>query len=72
MSAAKCVTGWGSTAKTLASHPHPALMRFAYSRHPPRKGEGGDSIRRQRNLVVDQRIQRRLDVGLAVDDAGLL
>src|SRR4051812_31398394 len=30
------------------------------------------SIRRQRDLVVDQRVQRRLDVALGVDDAGLL
>src|ERR1700753_3724539 len=33
---------------------------------------GSSLIRRQRNLVVDQRVQRRLDVGLAVDHAGLL
>src|SRR5947208_16512893 len=30
------------------------------------------SIRRQRDLVVDQRIQRCLDVDLGIDDAGLL
>src|SRR5258705_11836432 len=30
------------------------------------------SIRRQRDLVVDQRIERGLDVDLCVDDAGLL
>src|SRR3954465_9662102 len=30
------------------------------------------SIRRQRDLVVDQRIKRRLDVDLGVDHAGLL
>src|SRR5262249_1672124 len=29
-------------------------------------------MRRQRNLVVDQLVQHRLDVGLAVDDACLL
>src|SRR3979490_1527739 len=29
-------------------------------------------IRRQRNLIVDQRVQRGLDVDLGVDDAGLL
>jgi hypothetical protein len=30
------------------------------------------SIRRQRNLIVDQRVQRCLDVDFGVDDAGLL
>ena len=30
------------------------------------------SIRRQRNLIVDQRIERGLDVDLGVDHAGLL
>src|SRR6185312_4587536 len=32
----------------------------------------GVSVRRQRNLIVDQRIERGLDVDLAVDHPGLL
>jgi len=32
--------GVGAHTKIVADDPHPALMRFAYSCHPPRKGEG--------------------------------
>jgi hypothetical protein len=32
--------GVGVHTKIVARNPHPALVRFAYSRHPPRKGEG--------------------------------
>jgi hypothetical protein len=32
--------GVGAHTKIVADEPHPALMRFAYSCHPPRKGEG--------------------------------
>src|SRR4051812_40948272 len=39
---------------------------------PAGRGRVRASIRRQRDLIVDQRIQRRLDVDLGVDDAGLL
>ena len=35
-------------------------------------GRGVSSIRRQRDLVVDQGIQRRLHINLGVDHAGLL
>jgi hypothetical protein len=44
MSKAKCVTGWGFTQLIFAVDPHPALVRFAFSRHPPRKGEGYNTI----------------------------
>jgi hypothetical protein len=32
--------GVGVHTKIVADDPHPALVRFAYSRHPPRKGQG--------------------------------
>src|SRR5258707_15469391 len=39
---------------------------------PAFAGATPELIRRQRDLVVDQGIERRLDVDLGVDDAGLL
>src|SRR5206468_4214104 len=50
------------------------LTRLASRGTLPHKGgrERAPSIRWQRHLVVDQRIQRRLHIDLGVDDAGLL
>src|SRR5215472_5299857 len=44
--------GWGPH-EDCRGHPHPALVHFAYSRHPPRKGEGGtyQLIARIRSLI---------------------
>src|SRR5258706_10267106 len=56
--------------------PHPPSLREGTFSHKGRRRKGSvtfpGSIRRQRNLIVDQGIERRLDVDLGVDDAGLL
>ena len=55
-------------------HPAPSRISLRSTRaDPPPQGAGKKgSIRRQRDLVVDQRIERRLHIDLGVDDAGLL
>ena len=53
--------------------PHPrTLIAFASTLLPQGERVRLYSIRRQRNLVVDQRVERGLDVDLGVDHAGLL
>ena len=47
-------------------------LKDGYARPRTLTGTTHLSIRRQRNLVVDQRVERRLDVDLGVDHAGLL
>src|SRR5947207_5456602 len=73
---------WEKVARTLSApdegsasaerNPSPVLHAWHLS-HPLPQGERvKTSIRRQWNLIVDQRIQRGLDVHLGLDDAGLL
>src|ERR1700687_1825376 len=65
-----------TTSDRACGFPPPA---FAPRRHPPpqsgrgkKKAARAFSIRRQRNLVVDQRVERCLDVDLGLDHPGLL
>jgi hypothetical protein len=64
----------------FASNPSLGLCRPGFASRPGTTAEfvarglpfPCELIRRQRDLVVDQGIQRRLHVDLGVDDAGLL
>src|SRR5947208_13924415 len=73
---------WEKVARTLSApdegsasaerDPSPVFDASHLSQPLPQGERVKSSIRWQRNLIVDQRIQRGLDVGLGLDDAGLL
>src|SRR4029077_12644562 len=65
-------TEQNGTAAAYASRVARSLSSGAHSRDPLAYPGRRMLIRRQRDLIVDQAIQRRLHVDFAVDDAGLL
>ena len=75
MSVSSFETGEGSVSAERDPSSGAAFVHATFS-HKGRREEATPrlcaSIRRQGDLVVDQRIERCLDVDLGVDDAGLL